>query len=435
MIFEILIVVVLIFANGLFAMSEIAIVSAKPSQLEERARKGHKGAKIALALADQPTQFLSTIQVGITLIGIIAGAYGGSTLAAHLVAPLSGIALIAPYSETIAFVLVVGSITFFSLIIGELVPKRLALGHAEGIAATTAPFMLLLSRIALPVVKLLTFTSDIALWILRVDPDSKNEVSEEEVNYLVNAGTDSGVFDPVEREMVRRVLHLDTLAVSSVMTPRAEIIWYDVADSPEANWKRIADSTHSYFPVSRDSLDENLGIANVKDIWFAATQQSSVRVEDHLREPIITTEHIPVLEVLDEFKKTGRSYALVLDEFGVIRGLVTLKDILEAITGEIPSAEDTDDPASIVEREDGSYIIDATLSMYDFKMHFGLPDDFFGTSENEYASIAGFIIDHYKAIPTAGMHFTVNDWRFEVLDMDGHRVDSVLVTRSKKNEI
>ncbi len=405
-------------------------MSAKPSQLEEKARKGHKGAKIALALADQPNQFLSTIQVGITLIGIIAGAYGGSTLAAHLVAPLSEIALIAPYSETIAFVLVVGSITFFSLIIGELVPKRLALSHAEGIAAMTAPVMFLLSRIALPVVKLLTFTSDIALWILRVDPDAKNEVSEEEVNYLVNAGTDSGVFEPVEREMVRRVLHLDTLAVSSVMTPRAEIIWYDVADTPEVNWKRIAESTHSYFPVSRDSLDENLGIANVKDIWFAATHNASVRVEDHLREPIITTEHVPVLEVLDEFKKTGRSYALVLDEFGVIRGLVTLKDILEAITGEIPSAEDTDDPASIVEREDGSYIIDATLSMYDFKMHFGLPDDFFGTSENEYSSIAGFIIDHYKAIPTAGMHFSVNDWRFEVLDMDGHRVDSVLVTRS-----
>lgn len=422
---EVLIILLLILANGVFAMSEIAIVSAKKNLLEQASAKGNAGAKIALKLANEPSEFLSTVQVGITLIGIIAGAYGGKNISEDVAEQLNHITWLAGYTQTISFIIVVGVITYLSLIIGELVPKRLALDHAERIAIVTAPIMLLLSRATKPIVLILTWSTTSILRVLGVKRSTESSVTEDEVNYLVNIGTKAGVFEVEEKNMVRRVLHLDTLPVSAVMTPRSEIIWFDTLKSTEENMRGIIAHGYSYFPVCKGSIDTVIGIAAIKN--FLALQQKDT-IDSIVSAPIITPMHTTVLDLLGLFKSSGKRIALVIDEYGGVRGLVSLGDILEAITGDIHS-DDRQHDIEIVQRDETSWLIDASLPIHDFVTHFDLPDDFFKKRSN-YSTLAGFMLNHYKEIPHIGAKFMYKGWQFEIVNSTGPKIDTVLVEKT-----
>jgi putative hemolysin len=431
---EVLIILVLVLANGLFAMSEIAVVSARKARLQERAEKGDPRARAALDLANSPNRFLSTVQVGITLIGILAGAFGGATLSDSIAEAISQIPLplIANSSHAIALVMVVVGITYLSLIIGELVPKQLALGNPEAIAASVAIPMRRLAKITSPIVHLLSASTEMVLKLLRVDTsNSEPLVTEDEIKVLIRQGTEAGMFEVAEQDMVERVFHLGDQRVSALMTPRFEIVWLDLNDPAEVNRQKMVGSHHSRFPVCQDNPDNVLGVVNVTDMLAASLTGQPIDFTVLLRQPLFIPESTRALKVLELFKQSGTHIALVVDEYGVIQGIVTLNDVMEVIIGDLPFADQPQE-APAVQREDGSWLVDGMFTIDRFKELFDL-QDLPGERWGNYQTVGGFVITYLGRIPTAADYFAWNGFRFEVMDMDGNRVDKVLIIPPKRD--
>ncbi|MEH2124897.1 hemolysin family protein [Nostoc sp.] len=423
--FEILIILVLIIANGVFSMSEMAIVSARKVRLQQLANQGDAKAMAALKLAESPNHFLSTVQVGISLIGILTGAFGGATIANRLAVYVRLVPFLAPYSEPISFGIVVLLITYFSLIVGELVPKRLALNNPERIASNVAIPMRALSAIASPMVYLLSASTDLILRVLGITASTEPQVTEEEIKILIEQGTEAGTFEEAEQDMVERVFRLGDRPVSYLMTPRPDIVWLDLDDSAEENRQKMVDSAYSRYPVCQGGLDNVLGVIPVTDLLARSFRGEPLDLTIGLRQPVFVPESTRGLKVLELFKQTITHMALVVDEYGVIQGLVTLNDIMSEIVGDVPSTDGQDQPQA-VQREDGSWLLDGMLPVEEFLELFGM-EEWESEERGSYQTLGGFVITHLGRIPAAADHFEWQSMRIEVMDMDGNRVDKVLV--------
>ncbi len=423
--FEIIAIFILLLANGVFAMSEMAIVSARKARLKQRADQGDKKAVAALALAEAPGPFLSTVQVGITLIGILAGAFGGARIAERLAPSLSSLPYIGAYSEGIAFFFVVAIITYFSLVIGELIPKRLALHSPESIALLVAAPMGKLSRLVSPLVNLLDLSTDGMLRLVGLKESSDPPVTEDEITILIEQGIHAGVFVETERDMVERIFHLADRRVSELMVPRTNMVWLNIEDSPEEIAATISNSPHSRFPVAQESPDNILGVVQVKNLWVQSHSHHPFDLKPLLDKPLFLPEGTAAFKALEAFRQTRSQIAFVVDEYGGVEGLVTLNDILEAIVGDLPNAGETSEP-QIKQREDGSFLIDGSLAIAEFKKHFDvkhLP----GEEDDWFQTVGGFVMTHLGKIPRPADQFEWNGLKFEVLDMDRNRVDKLMV--------
>jgi putative hemolysin len=421
-----LVVVLLIFVNGIFALSEIAVVSARKTRLRQWADEGNVRARAALELANNPNQFLATVQIGITLVGILAGAFGGATIANELSVILNDISWLAPYSHPLSLALVVVVIAYLSLIVGELVPKRLALNNPERLAMAIAAPMQVLSRVAYPAVHLLGLSTELLLRALGMRPSTEPLVTEEEIRALIEQGTQAGMFEEAEQEMVERVFRLGDRRVSAVMTPRTEIVWLDREASGLEIRRTITESAHSRFLVADGSLDNVLGVVHAKDLLAHILGEQVVNLEATLQQPLYVPESMRALKVLELFKQSGTHIALVIDEYGGIQGLVTPNDILEAIVGDLPEAGEQVEPLA-VQREDGSWLLDGMLPVDEFKDLFDL-GELPGEDQGIYQTLAGFVVMQLGRIPAATDYFVWEGLKIEVVDMDGNRVDKVLVT-------
>jgi putative hemolysin len=420
MIWQVLIVVVLILLNGFFALSELAIVSARRVRLEAMAEAGSHGAARALRLAEDPTGFLSTVQVGITLIGIFAGAYGGTTLSEPLAEALREIPGLARQAGTIAFATVVLVTTYLSLIVGELVPKRLALQNAEAIAAAVSGPMDLLARAGKPVVWFLRVSTEAVLRLLGRHAVEASVVTEEEVKALIAEGTDAGVFHEAERKMLEGVIRFADRPVRAIMEPRTAIVWLSADDPLEEVLDEIAASGHSRFPLADGSLDDIVGIVQVKDV-LELVRRGGGDLREVARQPLYVGEGTPALRLLELFRSSGLHMALVVDEYGALEGLCTPTDILTSIAGELPEEGAEAEPGA-VKREDGSWLMDGSLPIDRAADILGLKP-----AGDDYATLAGLVLREMGHIPEPGECVEAHGWRFEVVDMDGRRIDKLLV--------
>jgi len=417
----ILIIFFLILLNGLFALSETAILASRHARLQQRANEGDANALKALNLAERPNRFLPTVQVGITLIGVLTGAVGGAVFADSLAAQMDKIPVLVPYSHSASLAIVVILITFFSMLVGELVPKRLALHDAEKVASRIAGFMIFISTLFSPVVWVLEKSSDLVLRLLGAKPSEEPPVTEEELLVQLDQGTQAGVFKEAEQEMVEGVFSLSDQRVNGLMTPRNEIVWLDVNDSVEEIIRKVRESPFSRFPVAEDSLDSILGVIKAKELLLAEIQTGN-----DLRQIVRPAVHIPETafgsHALEMFRESQRELMLVVDEFGVVQGLVTLADILEEIVGSMEGG-----PPQATQRKDGSWLLDGMLPTDEFKEIFNLrhlPD------EEEYETLGGFVMLQLGRIPQPADQFEWSGLCFEVVDMDDKRVDKVLVTNT-----
>jgi len=422
---QIVIILALIIANGFFAMAEIAIVSARKVRLQQRAEEGDKGAKIALELANSPSRFLSTIQIGITLAGILAGAFGGATIAERLAPALNRISWIAPHGGAVSLFLVVLGITFLSLIIGELVPKQIALHHAERISAAVAPSMRTLSWLAAPLVQLLSLSTHLVLRAFGVRPSAEATVTEEEIKLMIEQGTQEGVFELTEQEIVERVFRLADRTANSLMTPRPDVVWLDPSEPPEEIQQKITADSHTHYPVAEGQIDHIIGLVNSKDLLSQNLSCQPIDLRSVLRPALFIPESMSALDMLERFKQKRTHVAFVIDEHGGFQGLVTTSDILEAIVGDIPMPDEAEE-AEIIQREDGSWLVDGKVPADDLK-DLLQTDELPFENENLYQTLGGLVMAFLGRIPKSGDHFEWGGFRFEVMDMDGHRVDKVLI--------
>ncbi|MCG5057248.1 MAG: HlyC/CorC family transporter [Limnoraphis sp. WC205] len=430
---EILIVLLLVLINGVFAMCEIAIVSSRKARLQQLANTGNQKAQTALELANTPNRFLSTVQVGITLIGILAGAFGGTTLADKLALELKQVAILAPYSDAIALGVVVCFISYLSLILGELVPKRLALNHPEPIAILIAKPMNLLSKLGSPIVHLLSISTDLILNLLGSQVPNEPQVTQEEIKMLIEQGTQSGIVEEAEQDIVDRVFQLGDRPVQNLMTPRREIVWLDLADTLEENRQKLNGVSYTRVLVCQEGLDNVLGFVRVTDLLSQTLSNQPLDLTRFLRRPLFVPENTSALRILEMFKQTGTHIGIIVDEYGVIQGLVTLNDILLELVGDIPMVDHQDEP-QVIQREDGSWLLDGMLAVEDFFQLFEL-ERFAVQSQGNYHTVGGFVITHLSRIPSVAEHFEWNGLRIEVVDMDGNRVDKVLVMPISRNPI
>ena len=423
---DFLLILLIVVANGIFVMSELAIVSARKVRLQQLANQGDIKARIALELANAPNQFLASVQIGITLLAILSGAFAESTIARRLIPLLNLVPWLAPYSDALSSVIAILIITYLTLIIGELVPKRLALNYPERIASIVAIPMRMLANIASPVVYLLSASTDLVVRMMGIKPSTEPQVTEEEIRVLIEQGTEAGTFEEAEQDMVERVFRLGDRPVNALMTPRPDIVWLDLEDTAEENRKKMLDSCPSRFPVCQGGLDNVLGIMHVTDLLARSLSGQQLDLTVSLRQPVFVPESTRGLKILEVFKQTGIHLALVVDEYGVIQGLVTLNDIMVEIVGDVPSAGELEEPQA-VQREDGSWLLDGMLAVDEFFEIFEI-DEIPTDHRGSYQTLGGFVITHLGRIPSATDYFEWETLRFEVMDMDGNRVDKVLVT-------
>ncbi|MHC1757638.1 MAG: hemolysin family protein [Methanosarcina sp.] len=425
--FEIIVVLVLIALNGIFAMSEFALVSARRTRLRQRAEEGDTRAAAALKLANEPTPFLSTIQIGITLVGIFAGAFGGATIAERLASYLRDFPALAPYSDALSITLVVLVITYLTLIFGELVPKRLALNNAEAIASHVAKPMFFLSLIAKPLVLILSHSTEVVLRLMRVRKITGPPVTEEEIKIMLEEGTEAGVFERAELSMIEGVFDIGDRRVESLMTHRTDIIALDLSDPADENLRKIIGSGRSNFPAYERDLDNIVGMISVKDVLARLVEGGAADIRASVTKPLFAPEAITVLKLLESFKETGVHVALITDEYGSIQGIITLHDILEAIVGDVRTLGEPVE-TQVMAREDGSWLIDGDTPVEKLKGALSV-DSFPGEKEGYYRTIAGLIMFILQRIPKTGDHIELEGLRYEVVDMDGNRIDKVLVTQ------
>jgi len=424
--FEITLILILILANGVFALAEIAIVSSKKTRLEQLALKGVKGAKVALDLANSPDKFLSTVQVGITLIGILAGAFGGATLSQPLSDYLSQFVWLDTHSESLSLGIVVSAITFLSLIIGELVPKRIALNNPEVIACAVAVPMLWLARVANPIVSVLSGSTSFVMKLLGIKANPETPVTEEDVRIMIALGTKSGEFEPVEQDLINRIFKLSDRRISELMTPKNEILWIDLHDSEKAIRELVLSKPHAAFPVGNDSLDDVVGVVRAKDILVAMEKGEPLDIQRLMKKPTFFLESLSAFRVFEKLRKIKPQLAIIINEYGATQGLITLNDILGSITGDIDG--ETLEPYAI-QRADGSWLIEGLMPIRDFKEQFNLaelPDE-----DSGFETLGGFVMHQLGTIPKEGQTFEWNNARFEVVDMDGKRIDKILYAPHK----
>jgi putative hemolysin len=417
---ELLILFLLILLNGFFSMAEIALVSSRKARLEGQAGKGDLKAKKALNLAQHPDKFLSTVQIGITTIGILTGIYSGEKIIDDVASFLVTIPALSTYSNGIATAIVVIIITFFSLVFGELLPKRLGLANPESIAKTVASPMMFMSRLAHPFVWLLTKTTSFILRVFRISSD-ESLVTEEEIKAIISEGTEHGAIEETEQEIIERVMHLGDRNLTSLMTHRSDVIWFELNDNEKSIREKILSEPHSVYPVCDKTIDHIKGIVSIKDMY---TNPDDVSFREIMKTPLFVPENITPYQLLEKFKETKMHTSFVVDEYGTLLGLVTLNDILEAIVGDIPQQDEQD--YEVVQREDGSFLVDAQIPFYEFLSRFEKAE-WMNEGEHEFDTLAGFILHSLEHIPVTGEHFEWKGFTFEIVDMDGHRIDKILV--------
>ncbi len=419
---EVVIIIILIILNGLFSMSEIALVSARKIRLEHQANKGDEKAKAALKLANNPDRFLSTIQIGITLIGILTGIYSGENIKTDVVAWLNNIPVLQPYSGPLATILIVVVITYFSLVLGELVPKRIAMAKPESIAKRVAAPMTFLSWLTWPFIWLLSASTNVLVNIFNLR-SADTHVTEEEIKAIINEGTSSGAIEEQEQEIIERVFHLGDRNITSLMTHRTDITWLDINEPPGIYQPKIHESMHSVYPVCDGEVDALKGVVSIKDLY--AVSGKSLPLAQIMKKPLFVPENNTAYQVLEKFKETHIHAAFIVDEYGTFLGMITLNDILEAIVGDMPETEEYDDYEMTL-RDDGSYLVDAQIPFYDFLAEFD-KEEWMNEFEQDFDTLAGFILHHLEHIPKVAEKFSWRGFTFEIVDMDAHRIDKVLV--------
>jgi len=424
---SVLIVLLLILANGLFAMTEIAIVTSKKNRLENARDKGNSRAAYALKLAENPNQLLSTIQIGITLIGVITGAYGGATIAGQLAEYVERVPFLAPISYQFSLILVVGLSTYLSLIIGELVPKRIGMGRPEKVACSVAKPMYYFSKLGRPLIWFLSKSTELVLKVLRIKPSAEPEVTEEEITSLIEQGVYSGVVEEIEQDMVEQIFYLGDKRLADILTPRTQLAWLDIEDSFEDIIAKMNASPHTKFPVGKGSLDNFLGVVHTKDVFAKFVAGEKFTITDCIKDTLIHPESMKVFQALKTFQQAGRHEAIVIDEYGGIEGFVTLHDIMENIVGDMPLREEWSEP-EIIEKDENSWLVDGLVAIDTFRKYFDLDNELM-PSNGTYHTLGGYITNQLGDIPKEKDIVLVGDLRLEVIDMDQVRVDKVLVTR------
>lgn len=423
-------ILVLIVINGVFAMSEMSLVSSRKARLQKLAADRRAGAQAALKLHEEPSRFLSTVQVGITSVGILSGALGEDALTVPLHEQLIKLPLLAPYADGLALILTVVLITYFSVVVGELVPKRLALLRPEGIAVVVARPMNGLSIIASPLVWLLSSSSNLILRIFRAHRPPQTTVTNEEIKLLMEIGSEAGVFHASEGHLVANVLKLDEQRVGAVMTPRKEMFVIDLADEQCDVKEKIADCIYSQIVICRGGLDNVVGILHRGDLLKAVMNGVEFDLAKTVRQALFVPDSMSLTHLLEFFREARADFALIVNEYGDLEGLVTLSDVLKAIVGDLPSIESDFDP-DMVQRDDGSWLVDGGLAIKRLKSVVGINRDLPGESANTYNTVGGFILYYLEKIPRVADHFEYGDWYFEVVDIDGTRIDKVLVMPKK----
>ena len=407
-------------------MAEIALVSARKARLEAQADKGDVDAKRALKLANHPDTFLSTIQIGITLVGVLTGIYSGGTFKEPLTSWLAQFAFIAPYAQTVATLIIVILLTYVSLVLGELVPKRIGLSNPEGIAKSVSVVMQSVTFIMYPFIWLLSASSHLIMRILRMKPND-NQVTEEEIKAIISEGTEQGTIEEAEQEIIERVFHLSDRNITSLMTHRSDILWLESTKTIAEVRKQMPENMHSMYPVCEGSIDQIKGVVSLKDLFVA---DGSQLVSEIAKDAKYVPENNSAYQVLESFKQSKIHHCFIVNEYGSIEGLITLNDILEAIVGDIPQEEDTD--YEILKRADGTYLIDAQLPFYDFLSYFD-KTEFMLQGDQEFDTLAGFIIHSLEKIPITGEMLSWKTFTFEIVDMDQHRIDKILVTLTEED--
>ena len=428
---EAFLVLTLILANGLFAMSEMAVVAARKSRLQEQADRGSRSAQSALSLANSPNDFLSTVQIGITVVGTLASAVGGATIAARMSGYFDQYAFIAPHGETVSLAIVVVVISYVSLILGELVPKRLALRAPERVSTIVAPILRSISAIARPLVRFLSWSTELVLQLIPTRHSTEAEVTEEEIKGLIDQAVDTGTMQHAEREMLQGVFWLGDRRVNQIMTPRNRVVWLDVTASPEENLKTIEESHFTTFPVGDASLDHIVGMVDVKLLLPGALRTQKLDLRASSRPPLLVPESIAAVRLISMFQQSQNHMAIAIDEHGSAQGIVTLTDILEAIVGDIP-ARGQPEPPSAIQREDGSWLVDGILPLVELKDLMKEPRI---PEPPEVTTVAGIVVMEAGRIPAVGDAVKIAGSRWEVVDMDGARVDKVLIQPESKETV
>ena len=426
---QLLVLIVLIAVNGFLVMAELAIVSSRPVRLQKLAADGRPGAAAALALNEDSARFLPSVQIGITVVAILSGAYGEAAFSPALSELLSG-ASFGRYAETAASAIVVVCISYVSLVIGELVPKRFALANRERIACAVAPTMDVLATVATPVAALLRVSTEAILRLVRPAGDTEPDVTEEEVKSMIAEGTEAGVFRKGEQEIIERLLRVADRSVRSIMVPRPDIVWIDITDSESVIYDDIASSGHSRFPVCRSDVDDTIGIVHAKTLLDQIHKTGKISIEAAIKMPLYVHESTNVLKLLDMFKKSLTHMAIVLDEHGTVQGIVTPTDILTGIAGDLPE-EEADIEPSAVQREDGSWLLDGQMPVFEVERVLSLTG--LSVDDAEYTTLAGFVLSQLGRIPGVGENFRWKNWRFEVVDLDGRRIDKVLASQTAES--
>lgn len=422
---ELFIILFLILLNGLFSMSEIALISARKSRLENSAKKGNNSAQIALDLANSPNKFLSTVQIGITLIGILTGIFSGDKITTDVEVFVSGFEILKPQAHSIAVGIVVVVLTFFSLVLGELLPKRIGLNYPEAIAKGVAVPMKIVSIVTAPFIWMLTHSTEFLLRILRIRPTADGKVTEEEIKAIIKEGTEVGEVQEIEQDIVERVFHIGDRKVNSLMTHRKSVVMLPLDSNKSQVKEFMLQELHSFYPVYKDNFDEIVGVVSLKNI-FATIEKENFKLESIMSEAPYLMEHTTAYNALENFKKTGIHYAVIADEYGVFQGIITLNDILEALVGN--AADFYKEDFQLIEREDGSWLVDGHYSLHDFLTYFELDELL---SDYDVTTVSGLIMTELSRIPKQGEKLIWHKFELEVIDMDGVKIDKVMVKALK----
>ena len=420
---EVAVIIALIFLNGLLAMAEIAIVTSRKARLEEKAKQGSKNAELALRLSLEPEKFLSAIQVGITLIGIVSGVYGGVALTEDLVPYVEQISFLKPIAQETAYFVIVGLITYFSLVIGELVPKTIALNNAENIAILFAQALNILTKIAYPVIQLLAVSTKIFIKLFRIKENANPPVTEEELKMLIEQGASFGSIEKKESELLKRIFKFGDRKANAIMTQRNDVAWIDINDTIENIKKKVFENDYSLYPVCDDSLDNVLGVIIAKDFYKQINDLSEIK--SLIKEPLYVVDTFSAYRILEILKEQKNYNAIVIDEYGVFQGIITLRDIVENIIGDITKRDEVKKD-NIIRRADGSFLVDGDTLLDDLVETITLE---FPERDENYITLAGFIVHTIKKIPITGEKFTIGNYCYEIVDMDGNRIDKLLISK------
>lgn len=428
---EIVVLVVLTLLNGFFALSELSIISVKKSRMEQAAKQGNQKARIVMDLLRDPEDFLSAVQVGITLIGIVSGAYGGAALSDDVKAWMLGIDFLAPYADTLSLVLVIGLITYFTIVIGELIPKTIALGNADNIALAVAPVIKVFTKATMPLVKLLSGSTNLAVKLLGVKEPSEEKMSEEELRQIIKTAGKQGILAKEESELHQNIFTYSAQRAKNLRTHRMDVEWVDINAPVEKIKEMLQASAHSKFPVSDGNFDNLVGMLHARDFYDYLLSGAPGPLTSIVQEPIYISESMLVNSVLNTFKKQKQYIGVVIDEFGSIEGIITLHDILESIVGDLPDLDEVNEP-EIVKRDDGSFLVSGSITIHDLNRE--LRHEFIKKNSDNYSTLSGFIIQYLDRFPTIGEKLEHHQYALEIVDMDGVRVDKVILTKKPASD-